>query len=499
MTTLLLLAAAVILLVTGFLASALRRWPRFAAPVGAAGRAAGGVLGAVAAGRILYGGRVVALPVPAAAAPLRLELDPLAGLVLLAMFAAAVPTGVFAAGETRADRRPAWLGSSLLLVVAGLLLAFLRPAILDILPPDARRAAADPTTGGLLALTLGVTAVASAPGLAERHRTTASGAALASVVLAGIGLFGLFRAIGFVTLPPIWVGAGVAAIGLLLALRAMPWARQEWELRRILARAAFRGAGLLLLAAGVGLVGLAVRHVGIAFLGFATAALELLAFAVYQPLLLLASDAVRHATGTIYLDGLGGLARRMRDTGFGFAVGAVSAAGLPPGAAFAPQLLLYAALLTLAITGALPARLGAIGALAGLAIADSEAVRTFFRLFRRVFLGPATGAGTADAVEVSSPRRVPLHLLAILALGLGFAPVVGLIAVSGPAGALVAGLRSNRLTSALDAALRLGRLAGLVAILATVLVALAAAGTWLWRHYRARAAEPAGDAAPTAR
>jgi NADH:ubiquinone oxidoreductase subunit 5 (subunit L)/multisubunit Na+/H+ antiporter MnhA subunit len=187
----------------------------------------------------------------------------------------------------------------------------------------------------------------------------------------------------------------------------------------------------------------------------------------------------------------------MRDTGFGFAVGAISATGLPPGAAFAPQLLLYGAVLTLAITGALPARLAAIAVLAGLAIADIEAIRTFFRLYRRVFLGAPTGSVTADAVEVSSPRRVPLHLLAILALGLGLAPLVGLIAVSGPAGSLVAGLRSNRLTSALDAALRLGRLAGLLALLATVLAATAAAGMWLWTRHRARAAQLARDAATT--
>ncbi|MBX6363018.1 MAG: hypothetical protein IRZ00_04045 [Gemmatimonadetes bacterium] len=493
MTTLL-LAAAAVLLVTGGVASALRRWPALAAPIGAAGRVAGGVLGAVAAGRILYGGRALGLSLPRALPPVPLELDPLAGLVLLPMFALAVPTGLFAAGEARAGRRPAWLGSALLLVVTGLLAAVLRPGMLASLPPDARRLAADPTTGGLLALTLATTAITTAPGLAERRRTTASGAALASVVVAGLGLFGLFRTAAFVAPPPLWVGGGIAGIGLLLALTAMSWARQEWELPRILARSALRGAGVLLVAAGVGLVGFTLRHVGLAFLGFATAALHLLAFAAYQPLLLLASDAVRDATGTTDLDALGGLGRRMRDTAFGFGVGAAAAAGLPPGPAFAPQFLLYAALLTVAMTAALPFRLAGIAALAGLAIADLEAVRTYFRLYRRVFLRPSPGPEAADAVEVSSPRRIPLHFLAILALGLGLAPLVGLVAVAGPTSAVVAGLRSNRLTAALDAAMRLGRIAGLLALLAAGLAALAAAAAWLWSRRRARAAAAAAEA-----
>jgi hydrogenase-4 component B len=249
--------------------------------------------------------------------------------------------------------------------------------------------------------------------------------ALMSGVMIKVAIYGLVRVlVEWLGGPPAWVGALVLGLGLLSALGGVTYALFKHELKRLLAFHSIENVGIILLGLGACLL---LRSRGgdadqWAAFALAAALLHTVNHAVFKALLFLGAGTFQKVVGTLELDRLGGLLRRMPWTGATFLVGAAAIAGLPPLNGFASEWLTLQALLHIpAYGGVWDGTFGAI-ALAGLAATAALAVLCFVKVVGLVLLGPPRRPECENATDPPGSMRFGLAFLAVACVALGIAP-----------------------------------------------------------------------------
>ena len=144
---------------------------------------------------------------------------------------------------------------------------------------------------------------------------------------------------------------------------------------------------------------------------------------VFKALLFLGAGAFERAVGSLELDRLGGLLRRMPWTGGAFLVGAMAIAGLPPLNGFASEWLTLQALLHVPAYGGVGDGIAGAIALAALAATAALAVFCFVKVVGLVLLGPPRREAVAARGGARRCRCAPASsLLAACCVVLGVAP-----------------------------------------------------------------------------
>ncbi len=252
--------------------------------------------------------------------------------------------------------------------------------------------------------------------------------ALMSAVLVGVALYGLVRVlVEWLGTPPLWVGSSVVALGALSTLGGIVYALFQHDLKRLLAFSTIDNVGIVLLAVGACLVLRADGADSAAALALGAGLFHVLTHAGAKGALFLAAGSIERATGSTEIDQLGGLLRRLPWTGGALLVAAASIAGLPPLGGFASEWLTLQALLRV------PAEAGAAGgvvaavALGALAAAAAMAVYCFVKVVGKTLLGPTDRPACVRAVEVARPMHLATVALAgaTALLGLSAGPLYG--------------------------------------------------------------------------
>jgi hydrogenase-4 component B len=264
--------------------------------------------------------------------------------------------------------------------------------------------------------------------------------ALMSGVMIKVALYGLVRVlVEWDGVLPTWFGVLVLAVGALSAVGGVVYALFQHDLKRLLALHSIENVGIIVLGIGACLVLRARGADEWAAFALAAALLHTVNHAVFKALLFLGAGAFERAVGSLEIDRLGGLLRRMPWTGAAFFVGALAIAGLPPLNGFASEWLTLQALLHVpvyahvadGVAGALA--LGALGSTAALA------VFCFVKVVGLTLLGPPRTTAAAGAEESPLPLRLAVGFLALVCVALGLAPgllfgsLVGLAPWSGAA------------------------------------------------------------------
>ena len=201
------------------------------------------------------------------------------------------------------------------------------------------------------------------------------------------------------------------ALGALSAVAGVTYALFQHDLKRLLALHSIENIGIIVLGLGACLVLRARGAETWAAFALGAALLHTLNHAIFKALLFLGAGAFERAVGSLELDRLGGLLRRMPWTGVAFLVGAMAIAGLPPLNGFASEWLTLQALLHVSAYGhVVDGTAGAI-ALAALAATAALAVFCFVKVVGLVLLGPARrdggGGGGRVAARDAAGRRLP--------------------------------------------------------------------------------------------
>jgi hydrogenase-4 component B len=263
--------------------------------------------------------------------------------------------------------------------------------------------------------------------------------ALMSGVMIKVALYALIRVlVEWDGVLPVWFGVLVLGVGALSSVGGVVYALFEHDLKRLLALHSIENVGIIVLGIGACLVLRARSADAWAAVALAAALLHTVNHAVFKALLFLGAGAFERAVGSLQIDRLGGLLRRMPWTGGAFFVGAMAIAGLPPLNGFASEWLTLQALLHVPAYGHVADGLAGAVALAALAATAALAVFCFVKVVGLVLLGPPRTPAAAAAEEAPLPLRAAMGVLALVCVVLGVAPgllfgrLVGLAPWSAP-------------------------------------------------------------------
>ncbi len=306
--------------------------------------------------------------------------------------------------------------------------------------------------------------------------------ALMSGAMVALGVYGIVL-FGDVLLGggPVWWWLVVLALGAASALFGSLYAASSTDLKRLLAYSTTDNVGLVLLALGASGLFAATRHPLLAALGMVAALVLLLNHAAFKGALFLSAGSVQTATGSRDLDQLGGLLRRMPQSGALFLAAAAAICALPPLNGFIGEWLLFQSLLHGADLGNTAGDVAIPLAVAAMALTAGLTVVAFVKAAGIGFLGRPRSTGAESATEVPGTMRLAVGLLVGVCIVLGVLPTLILPAVERAVRAALPGVRPLTLTHGVS--LQLVGLRGVLepAALAAAIVAAVAGVTALRR------------------
>jgi formate hydrogenlyase subunit 3/multisubunit Na+/H+ antiporter MnhD subunit len=218
-------------------------------------------------------------------------------------------------------------------------------------------------------------------------------AAMAGIA-ANVGVYGLWRALSILGRPPIWLVVAVLLLGGVTALSGIAFAGVQQRLSRVVAYSSVENAGIVITAFGIALAGAATSDTTLEAAGLLAASLHVVAHALAKTVLFSATSNVEQAVGSDDLEKLRGVGRSLPFSGWTFAAGALTLAGLPPTIGFVSEWFVLEALMQEFRLPGLALRLAMAGAGALIALTAGLAALAFVRILGLVFLGPA--ASDAD-------------------------------------------------------------------------------------------------------
>jgi hydrogenase-4 component B len=238
-----------------------------------------------------------------------------------------------------------------------------------------------------------------------------------------VALYGLIRVeFDWLGATPLWLGIALLAVGVLSSLGGVLWALVQHDLKRLLAYHSIENVGIIALGLGASMLFARAGNGLWAQLAFAAALLHVANHAIFKTLLFLGAGAFERAVGSLELDQLGGLLRRMPWTGGAFLIGSMAIAGVPPLNGFASEWLTLQSLLHVAFHRPLGVAVAGGVALAALAATAALALLCFVKVVGLVLLGPPRRPECATAVEAPLSMRAGMAVLAGLCVAIGVVP-----------------------------------------------------------------------------
>lgn len=245
-------------------------------------------------------------------------------------------------------------------------------------------------------------------------------AAMAGIA-ANAGFYGLWRFLGLLGRPPIWLVVLVLALGGLTALVGIVFAAVQSGLNRTVAYSSIENAGLIIVGYGVALAGSATGSTGLEAVGLLAASLQVLAHAVAKSALFASAAFFTADAGTDDLELLRGVGRAHPVSGTTFGLGALTLAGLPPTIGFVSEWFLLEALMQQFRLHDLALRLAMALAGALVALTAGVAAFAFIRLLGLCILGRPARLPSRTTLDGGASGRTGLVLLGASCLGLGAA------------------------------------------------------------------------------
>lgn len=244
-------------------------------------------------------------------------------------------------------------------------------------------------------------------------------AAMAGIA-SNVGVYGLWRFLGVLGRPPVWLVIIVLLLGGVTALLGITFAGVQSSLTRLVAYSSIENAGLIVTAFGVALTGDVIHSSTLVAVGLLAATLQTVSHALAKSALFVSVANVEASEGSDDLDALRGVGRRMRWSGLTFAAGALTLAGLPPTIGFISEWFILEALMQQFRVPGLALRLGLAGAAALVALTTGLAALVFLRILGLTFLGkPALEP--VRRREVGLGNKIGMAILAVGCLALAAA------------------------------------------------------------------------------
>lgn len=238
-----------------------------------------------------------------------------------------------------------------------------------------------------------------------------------SGLIVKIGIFGILRMGLLLPAGHLPVGQTILMLSLATGIYGILNATVHRDYKRMLAYCTIDNIGIIGIGIGIGFIGLGTQSPTVCYLGFGGALLHVLNHAIFKSLLFMAAGNIYQQTHTLNMEHLGGLFRRMPQTGFIFLAGALAIGGIPPFSGFISEFCIYSGILEGFDHGNIALLSSYILAFGGLSLIGGLSVMTFTKSFGIIFLGTPRRALPHPVEESPLMMRVPLYILAA-AMGL---------------------------------------------------------------------------------
>lgn len=243
--------------------------------------------------------------------------------------------------------------------------------------------------------------------------------AMMSGVMIKMGIYGIIRATLALS-PELLYTAGMTIfiIGVVTGLFGIIKATLQRDLKRMLAYSSIENIGIIMLALGLGVMGVATSNSLLTLCGIGGALLHVMNHACYKTMLFMGAGSVLSATHKTDMNRLGGLLKRMPLTGWLFLSASLAICAIPPLSGFFSEFAIYSGML-----GSIAAGESVVTSIVGvvaLALIGGASIFAFSKVFGIVFLGTARSCSARDAVEVDGAMiaAFALPLVGILSGGL---------------------------------------------------------------------------------
>ena len=256
-----------------------------------------------------------------------------------------------------------------------------------------------------------------------------------SAVMSGImiktGIYGILRIYTLLNFHTPVFGEIVLIAGMVSGILGVVYALGQHDLKRLLAYHSVENIGIILIGIGIGMIGVSSGKPMMAVFGFTGGMLHVLNHAIFKSLLFMGAGMVHHKTGTLAIDALGGLLKKMKITGGTFLIGSLAISGLPPFNGFVSEFLIYLG----GFEGTGLDRMAFISillAIVSLAVIGGLALACFTKVFGVVFQGEARSSAAENVDEKGLTMLIPMLALAGACVLIGVFPrVFVLMAIQG--------------------------------------------------------------------
>lgn len=236
-----------------------------------------------------------------------------------------------------------------------------------------------------------------------------------SGVMIKLGIFGILRMLLLIKTDLATVGYLLLVVSVGSGLYGVLLAIVQHNVKKLLAYHSIENIGIIGMGMGLGCLGLAWHSAYLSFAGFAGALLHTLNHSLFKSLLFYTAGTVYQYTHTMDIERMGGLIKKLPQTGALFLLASMAICGLVPFNGFISEFLIYSGLFKGIASGRLPAVVAGVFVVFGLALVGGLALLCFTKAFGIIFLGTARHPYPGQLHEEGSPRivseRGPLRVI----------------------------------------------------------------------------------------
>jgi formate hydrogenlyase subunit 3/multisubunit Na+/H+ antiporter MnhD subunit len=243
-----------------------------------------------------------------------------------------------------------------------------------------------------------------------------------SGIVIKIGIYGILRMLLLIKTDYTTIGYIILFISLITGVYGVMLAIMQHNLKKLLAYHSIENIGIIGIGIGIGCIGLGATNKWMAILGFTGAMLHTLNHSLFKSLLFYSTGNVLQAAGTVNIERLGGLMKRMPQTSVLFLIAAVAICGLPPLNGFISEFIILGGLYNWLYSASLISLIAIVFSIGGLILIGGLAILCFTKAFSIVFLGNPREAITSEIRETGFWQLFPMYLTVLLMILIGLFP-----------------------------------------------------------------------------